>query len=88
MEKSLDTSIVPSIFAIRGMQVMLDRDLAILYGITTKALNQAYKRNKERFPEQFAFALSENELHTLRSQIVTLEKKNVGKEHVTPRLRL
>jgi hypothetical protein len=61
------------------MQVMLDRDLAILYGITTKALNQAYKRNKERFPEQFAFTLSENELHTLRSQIVTLEKKNVGK---------
>jgi hypothetical protein len=61
------------------MQVMLDRDLAILYGITTKALNQAYKRNKERFPETFAFTLSENELYTLRSQIVTLEKKNVGK---------
>jgi hypothetical protein len=61
------------------MQVMRDRDLAILYGITTKALNQAYKRNKERFPETFAFTLSENELYTLRSQIVTLEKKNVGK---------
>ena len=79
MEKSLDTSIAPSIYSIRGMQVMLDRDLAILYGITTKALNQAYKRNKERFPETFAFTLSENELYTLRSQIVTLEKKNVGK---------
>ena len=79
MEKSLDTSIAPSIYSIRGMQVMRDRDLAILYGITTKALNQAYKRNKERFPETFAFTLSENELYTLRSQIVTLEKKNVGK---------
>ena len=79
MEKSLDTSIAPSIYSIRRMQVMLDRDLAILYGITTKALNQAYKRNKERFPETFAFTLSENELYTLRSQIVTLEKKNVGK---------
>jgi len=61
------------------VQVMLDRDLAELYTISTKALNQAYKRNKERFPESFAFTLTEFEHSVLRSQIVTLERKTIGK---------
>ena len=63
------------ILTIRGVQVMLDRDLAELYGVPTKALNQAVKRNIERFPERFMFQLTKDEVSDLRSQIVTL---NVG----------
>ena len=55
---------------------MLDRDLAELYGVSTKALNQAFKRNKERFPTSFAFTLNELECVSLRSQIVTLENRS------------
>ena len=47
------------IYAVRGIQVMMDRDLARLYEVETKVLNQAVKRNIERFPEQFCFQLSE-----------------------------
>ena len=60
------------ILTIRGIQVMLDRDLAELYGVPTKALNQAVKRNIERFPEHFMFQLTKEDLSNLRSQIVTL----------------
>ena len=60
------------ILTIRGIQVMLDRDLAELYGVPTKALNQAVKRNIERFPEHFMFQLTKEDLLNLRSQIVTL----------------
>ena len=62
------------IFNIRGKQVMLDRDLARLYGVETKVLNQAVKRNIERFPEDFMFQLKKEEFESsnnLRSQIVT-----------------
>ena len=59
------------ILTIRGVQVMLDRDLAELYGVPTKVLNQAVKRNIERFPERFMFQLTKDELADLRSQIVT-----------------
>ena len=59
------------ILTIRGVQVMLDRDLAELYGVPTKVLNQAVKRNIERFPERFMFQLPKDELADLRSQIVT-----------------
>ena len=59
------------IFAIRGVQVMLDRDLAELYGVPTKALNQAVKRNADRFPEGFVFQLRQDEFDGLRSQTVT-----------------
>jgi len=58
------------IFTIRGVQVMLDRDLAELYGVPTKALNQAVKRNIERFPERFMFQLGKDDIANLRSQIV------------------
>ena len=50
------------ILNIRGKQVMLDRDLARLYGVETKVLNQAVKRNIERFPERFMFQLTDNEI--------------------------
>ena len=56
---------------IRSQQVMLDFELAMLYGVETKALNQAVKRNINRFPDDFMFQLTKNELESLRSQIVT-----------------
>ena len=56
---------------IRGQKVMLDFDLAMLYGVQTKALNQAVKRNLERFPDDFIFQLTKEELDSLRSQFVT-----------------
>jgi ORF6N domain len=60
-----------SILVVRGQRVLLDGDLATLYGVTTGALNQAIKRNSERFPEDFAFQLTESEFINLKSQIVT-----------------
>lgn len=59
------------IYTIRGRQVMIDRDLAYLYNVETKVLNQAVKRNLNRFPEYFRFQLTEEEYENLRSQIVT-----------------
>jgi hypothetical protein len=61
------------IYAIRGQKVMLDADLAELYHVETRALNQAVRRNLDRFPEDFMFQLNEEEAAALRSQIVTLE---------------
>ena len=86
---SKDRSLIPierierSILLIRGHKVMLDRDLASLYGVTTKVLNQAVKRHKDRFPEDFMFQLTIEEARIwwtevrgsgLRSQIVTLKR--------------
>lgn len=62
------------IFRIRGQMVMPDFDLAELYEVETRVLNQAVKRNIERFPEDFMFQLTRDEYTVLRSQIVTLEK--------------
>ena len=59
------------IYTIRGVQVMLDEDLSALYGVETKVLNQAVKRNRERFPVEFMFQLNESEMKILRSQFVT-----------------
>ena len=67
------------IYLIRGQKVMLDRDLASLYGVQTKVLNQAVKRNKKRFPVDFAFLLTWDETTGLRSQIVTLKDKDHAK---------
>ena len=64
-------SIKSKIYQIRGVNVMLDRDLASLYGIETKVLNQAVKRNIDRFPQDLMFVLSDEEFDNLRSQIVT-----------------
>ena len=61
------------IFELRGQRVMLDRDLATLYGVETRTLNQAVKRNIERFPEDFMFQLTNKELEILRSQYLTLD---------------
>jgi hypothetical protein len=59
------------ILLIRGQKVMLDADLAELYGVDTKALNRAFRRNRDRFPEDFVFQLTENEYEDLRCQIGT-----------------
>ena len=63
-------SIQTRIFTFRGVQVMLDRDLASLYHVTTSALNQAVKRNIKRFPERFMFQLTKEEFENWKSQIV------------------
>jgi hypothetical protein len=60
------------IYTVRGVQVMLDSDLAQLYGVETKVFNQAVKRNIERFPETFRFQLTQTEYDSLRPQFVTL----------------
>jgi len=65
MELITKDELKAKIFTIRGVQVMLDRDLALLYGVQTKVLNQAVKRNKERFPEGFCFQLNKNETFEL-----------------------
>ena len=65
-------NIVDLIYNIRGDRVMLDKDLAALYEVETKVLNQSVKRNISRFPREFMFQLNENEYNALRSQFVTL----------------
>ena len=64
------------IFLIRDKQVMVDRDLAELYGVETKVINQTVKRNIERFPEEFRFQLTSEEYEFLRSQFVTSKEKD------------
>jgi len=66
-----DDFIKSRIYTVRGMQVMLDRDLAALYGVQTRVLNQAVKRNSARFPVNFMFQLTTEETAALMSQIVT-----------------
>ena len=66
------------ILLIRGMQVMLDRDLAELYGVETRVLNQAVKRNIDRFPSEFVFQLSAIEVEYWKSQIVTSNREKMG----------
>lgn len=73
------------IHLIRGHKVMLDADLAELYGVPTKALNQAVKRNAERFPADFMFQLSADESLALRSQTVTSNTSGRGGRRYSPR---
>jgi hypothetical protein len=65
----------PLIFTVRGRRVILDSDLSRMYGVATKGLNQAVKRNSDRFPEDFAFQLNAAEAGNLRSQIVALSSQ-------------
>ena len=71
----LEININRLIYTIRGQQVMLDSDLAMLYQVDTKVFNQAVKRNIERFPEKFRFQLTKEENASLRSQFVTSKGK-------------
>ena len=69
------------IYEVRGVQVMLDSDLAKLYQVETKRINEAVKNNLEKFPERFSWILTENEWIFLRSKISTLENDMPGKGH-------
>lgn len=69
-----DDVVMTKIYVIRGQKVMLDRDLAELYGVETKQLKRQVNRNSERFPEDFMFELSVEENATLRSQFGTLKR--------------
>ncbi|HQP71007.1 MAG TPA: ORF6N domain-containing protein [Clostridiales bacterium] len=74
VEKFDESIIRDSIYSIRGYQVMLDRDLAELYGVETKRINETVKRNIDRFPSEFCFLLNNREMRNIRSQFATLEK--------------
>jgi len=67
----LEETIMNKIYLVRGEKVMFDSDLADLYGVETKRLNEQVKRNIERFPDDFMFQLSQEELKILKSQIAT-----------------
>lgn len=73
--------VAQSILLLRGFKVMLDADLAALYGVPTKVLLQAVKRNLERFPEDFMLQLSAEEWDNLRSQIVTSSAQHGGRRY-------
>ena len=66
------------IYLLRGKKVMLDRDLATLYGVETRTLNQAVRRNINRFPEDFMFQLTTEEMENWKSQIVISNKEKMG----------
>ena len=89
IEKAETASIQPVeqieslIITVRGKQVILDRDLARLYGVETRVLNQAVQRNIERFPEDFMFKLTKEEFDNLRSQIVTSNEEVLRSQNVT-----
>lgn len=66
----VESNVEKMIQVVRGKQVLLDRDLAVLYGVETRAINQAVKRNAERFPERYCFQLTKDEMENLKSQNV------------------
>ncbi len=70
-----------SIYMIRGLKVMLDRDLAALYGVETRVLKQAVRRNVDRFPDDFMFVLTGKEFINWRSQFVTSNSDKMGLRH-------
>lgn len=72
--ETLDNDIRNQIFTVRGKQVMIDRDLAVLYGVETKRLNEQVKRNHSRFPERFCFKLTESEKNELVADCDRFEK--------------
>jgi len=78
MEIITTNQIQSKIYTIRGVRVMLDRDLANLYEVETKVFNQAVKRNIDRFPCDFMFQLSKEEFENWRSQFVTSKNDNIG----------
>jgi len=73
-----EEAIISKIYVIRGKKVMIDKDLAELYGVETRVLNQAVRRNKKRFPEDFMFQLTQEELENWKSQIVISNRIKMG----------
>lgn len=76
-----EENIATKIYLIRNQKVILDRDLALLYGIETKRLKEQVKRNRDRFPKDFMFELSKIEFENWRSQFATSNSDKVGLRH-------
>lgn len=77
-----DSKIARRILFVRGHKVLLDRDLAVLYGESTKRLNQQVERNCERFPSDFMFQLTPEEAESLRSQFATSNRGRGGRRYL------
>lgn len=77
-EKIIPFDIRHTIYTLRGIEVMLDSDLALLYGVETKRINEAVRRNPDKFPIDLMFEVSENEWAFLRSQCATLKNEGQG----------
>jgi phage regulator Rha-like protein len=73
-----DEVVINKIYLIRGQKVMLDRDIAVLYGVDTKRLKEAVRRNIERFPEDFMFEMTAKELENWRSQFASSNSEKMG----------
>ena len=73
-----DEAIINKIYVMRGRKVMVDRDLAELYGVETRVLNQAVRRNEKRFPEDFMFQMTPEEVQDWKSQIVISNTEKMG----------
>jgi len=82
-ELIIQTEVSSKIVSIRGEEVMLDRDLAILYGVETKRINESVRNNKDKFPSDFYFELSDKEFADLRSKISTAD---FSKTRVAPKV--
>ena len=83
-EKSLTDieEIEEKIYLVRGQRVMLDSDLAEVYSVSTKRLNEQVRRNIDRFPDDFMFQLTEQEFESLRSQFATSNKQRGGRRYL------
>jgi phage regulator Rha-like protein len=85
MEKTLihiaDELIINKIYSIRNQKIMLDRDLAELYGVETKRLKEAVRRNIDRFPADFMFEMTSEELENWRTQFATSNREKMGLRH-------
>lgn len=73
-----DELVINRIYLIRGQKVMLDRDLAELYGVETKRLKEAVRRNIDRFPDDFMFEMTQEELENWRTQFATSNAEKMG----------
>jgi hypothetical protein len=73
-----EEKVISKIYFIRGYKVMIDRDLAELYGVETRVLNQAVRRNEKRFPEDFMFQMSREEMADWKSQFVISNSEKIG----------
>ena len=82
MERYTPQAIEPLILTVRGQKVILDAELARIYGVTTKAFNRAVKRNVERFPSDFVFHLTTEEYESLRCQIGTSKSMRGGRRYL------
>lgn len=78
MQVLLEEKIINKIYVIRGKKVMIDRDLAELYGVETRVLNQSVRRNIKRFPEDFMFQMTDVEMEDWKSQIVISNSEKMG----------